>query len=91
MTHTNARSTDPETSRAAGAEIEANGTAEKQRITVARAVEQFPGLTARELAKASGLDFDMVHKRLSDARTVKRGPARPCSISTKTCVTWWLK
>lgn len=87
----NARTTDPESSHIAGAEVEQSGIAEAQRSIVLAAVKLRQGLTSKELASQAGLDRYMVARRLSEIKSVKKGDMRICSISKRLCVTWWLK
>ena len=63
-----ARRSDPESSKAAAAEMNASGAARVQRERVIDLVFRYPGKTSRELAKLDGeLDRHAVARRLPEA------------------------
>ena len=79
-----ARSSDPETSKAAAASINSTGrrqTLERQAVQIIR---NAPGHTAKELEFGESLTAGTIHKRIAGlvkAGKVARGPARVCRIS----------
>jgi len=84
---------DPPTSRLAAKALVASGAWGKQAQAVLDLVREHPGLTAGELALASGGRFDryQVARRLSDLLAkgeVEQVGTRACTISGKVCVTW---
>ncbi|MEX0641136.1 MAG: hypothetical protein WD468_00465 [Pirellulales bacterium] len=84
----NYRNNDPSTSTLAGLDIEASGTAHKQRSRCLVAVVAMPGLTARELEAHIGIK---AHKRLPELREaglVRNGPTRLCTVSGRQALTW---
>jgi len=87
-----ARNSDPLTSHEAAEAITMTGVRAAQQRLTSTAVEQYPGLTSLELSRRSKIDRYTLARRLpecEDAKTVKRGQARRCSVSGRTAVTWW--
>ena len=90
-----ARSSDPETSRAAGRAVTLSGDRERQVRSVAEAVRRHPGLTSAELAAACGLDRYVVARRLPDGEKVglvRRGEPRACTATPRPglkALTWF--
>ena len=69
---TRARNTDPQTSRDA-AQHAASTKASAERIAIRQALVNFkPGLTAREIAAATGIDFYEVSRRISEVAGISR-------------------
>ena len=85
------RSTDPETSHAAEAEIGTSGLRAMQQVHVLEWVRRWPGLTSRELARKAGADRHMVARRLPDLEPecVRKGDARQCAEGRRQAVTWY--
>ena len=86
------RATDPFSSHAAEAHINATGKRAYQQQQTAAAVRQFPGHTSQELCALSGLDRYMLARRLGDcetAGTVKRGVAQECTVTRRLALVWW--
>ncbi len=96
-----ARNNDPSPSHAAAHEIEHNGSADRQRDRVLRALCQHApcGLTSAELAEAAGLDRYMVARRLPElqdrgdawVRPVGETPRpekRTCTVKHRTATVW---
>lgn len=91
-----ARARDPNTSKQAATELVESGDHQRDLDTVFAALRKYPGRTARELARDSGLPPDMVWKRLSDLKRVKRAYAsdvlkRHCTVSNKMARTWYVE
>lgn len=86
-----ARRTDPETSHQAAAAIKASGALTKQQHAVLDAVRRWPGKTAVELARLSGLDRYAVSRRLPELNVVhvRRGPPRACKVNGRAQGTWF--
>ena len=85
----NYRNNDPPTSVIAGKQITASGTRKRHRLMCLNAVNQTPGLTAREIEARIGIK---AHKRLPELRAsqvVCNGPPRHCSITGRLAMTWW--
>lgn len=85
-----ARPTDPETSKAAAADMREKLQAAYELAYAA--LVQHPGLTSRELEAAVGVDDGVIRKRLADMRAMgwaRNGDERRCTISGKRCQTWW--
>lgn len=90
--HAPARKSDPRSSHEAAEAVTASGARAGQQDLTAKAVERYPGLTSLELSKRSRIDRYTLARRLSEceeARMVKRGPSRRCTVSGRTAVTWW--
>ncbi len=84
----NYRNTDPPTSALSGRQSEASGSARRHRAMCFEAVEQNPGLTAREIEDRLGIK---AHKRLPELRTagvVVNGRDRICSVTGRRAMTW---
>lgn len=89
-----ARNTDPISSFLAAHRIESSGIAENQRIRAFKAVKAYPGCTSRELSVLTGLDYDMLHKRLPEIDELIQGDdrkIRECRICQRKCVVWEIK
>lgn len=76
-----ARKTDPASSKAAAEHVVESGKLEGQCQQVYEALKRFPNHTAREISKASGLDYHMVAKRLP----VLRDHGRARVVGTRIC------
>jgi CRP-like cAMP-binding protein len=88
------RRTDPATSRLAAERITISGRRKTQAQAVLDAVRNHPGLTAVELANASGIERYAVSRRLPELESnglIVRGPARMCSIRNAMMTTWFFK
>lgn len=89
-----ARRTDPDTSHLAAHEIERSGHAASQRDLCLMHVRRHPGLTSSELAEQMGCMNVFPHKRLPELRKaglIENGPARKCSVTGFTALTWIIK
>ena len=87
-----ARTHDPYTSHEAAADMEQTGHAERQQQRCLAAVEGCPGCTARELARKTGIAFEVMHKRLPELRgqgLLVNLAKRRCNITDKLCLTWY--
>ncbi len=85
------RTADPDTSHVAAEMVEATGTAEAQRDTCLRIVQNEPGLTAAEIANKAGLERHVPSRRLPELRTaglVRNGPKRMCWQTGNMSMTW---
>lgn len=88
-----ARATDPESSHRAAAEITASGRRQQQIAMVINMVRKFPGMTSMELAGMTGEDRYVIARRLPEAVTagaVVKGIQRPCSVTGKLALTWYV-
>lgn len=83
-----ARRTDPASSHAAAAEMNASGAAKRQREAVVDLVFLHPGRTSKELAKLSDLDRYQIARRLPEAE--KAGQVERREDGSREC-TWWPK
>lgn len=83
-----ARRTDPETSHVAAERVAPKLRAQQQ--VVLDALTRWPGSTAVELAKASGLDRYMVSRRLPELvpTHARRGKPRVCRVASTPQTTW---
>jgi hypothetical protein len=87
-----ARSSDPESSHRAAAEITASGRRQQQITMVINMVRKFPGMTSMELAGMTGEDRYVIARRLPEAATagaVCKGQQRSCAVTSKLALTWW--
>lgn len=84
-----ARNTDPATSHLAAERIKPKLRAQQQ--AVLDALAKWPGSTAVELAKVSGLDRYLVSRRLPELVPVyaRRGRPRVCSVNNTPMTTWY--
>lgn len=85
------RKDDPITSHISADELTASGKRSRQKMIVLDALRRFPGSTSQELAMKSGLNNDMVHKRLPDLRRDNfacNGDPRRCKVTHKLALTW---
>lgn len=84
-----ARSTDPQSSHDAAAQVEANQTARHQREAVIDLVYIHPGRTSKELAELSeDMDRHQVARRLPEAE--EAGSVKRKEVKGKQ-ITWWPK
>ena len=86
------RNTDPDTSHQAEAELTATGKRQKQCDAVLEAVTAYPGATAVELSKWSGIDRYAVSRRTADLeykQLIRKGLKRTCTINKRLMVTWY--
>ena len=83
-----ARRSDPETSHLAAERIKPKLRAQQQ--AVLDALTRWPGSTAVELAKVSGLDRYLVSRRLPELVPiwVRRGKPRVCTVAGTPQTTW---
>ena len=83
-----ARNTDPATSHLAAERIRPKLRAQQQ--AVLDALAKWPGSTAVELAKVSGLDRYLVSRRLPELVPVhvRRGKPRVCTVAGTPQTTW---
>lgn len=89
---THARSTDPATSRAAAAMMDATGAAAAHRELCLAEVRRNPGQTAAEIAQAVQLDRHEPSRRLPELREsglVYNGLSRVCRVQGHRSMTWW--
>lgn len=89
-----ARVHDPLTSARAAREATDSGRATSQAAWFLEAVRQHPGLTASELARASGGQYDryQANRRLSDLERrgeVRAGDSRRCETTGRLELTWY--
>jgi len=87
------RTTDPETSRIAEAQITQDGTRSRACTVALELVRKTPGLTANEYEASIGVSDGRIRKRLNDLLRdgkVRKGPARVSSVSGKLNETWWV-
>lgn len=91
-----ARRSDPSSSHQAAAVIEISGAAASQTARILQTLERLPGSTSAELAKATGMDYHAVARRLPElaaAGKIRRTPpsadAVPCAVSGRRVSRWW--
>ncbi|HID8537167.1 winged helix-turn-helix domain-containing protein [Stenotrophomonas riyadhensis] len=87
-----ARSTDPQSSHIAAADLVSTGKLLDQQTMAAVAVQRHPGQSSLHLAALTGLDRHMLGRRLPElAREgrIWRGPTAPCATTGKPACTWW--
>ena len=89
--HLRARRSDPETSHVAAERIERSGRLRQQQAQVLDALTRWPGSTAVELSKASGIDRYVVSRRLPELvpKWVRRGKPRACTVAGTAQTTWY--
>jgi hypothetical protein len=87
-----AATTDPETSKLAAAEIDANGGRQRRKAAVLAALRTQPEpVTSLELSQASGLCRFACARALPDLDhdgIVQRCPTRICRAGGRLCITW---
>lgn len=86
-----ARTVDPHTSVLSGEQLTDSGARALQKNQVLRVVENYPGLTSRELSRASGIANEILHKRLPDLKRdgfLTTGNARRCQVTGRQAMTW---
>ena len=83
-----ARRSDPETSHLAAERVKPK--LRKQQEAVLAALTRWPGSTAVELAKVSGLDRYLLSRRLPELVPiwVRRGKPRVCTVAGTPQTTW---
>jgi hypothetical protein len=88
---------DPPSSHAAAAELTSSGARQRQVELVAALVRKWPGLTSRELAERSGVDYHLVARRLPDCKRLglaaliggdDHPELRVCRHGGRLCVQW---
>lgn len=84
----NFRRCDPPTSKKAGREHEATGTASAQRYHVLQYVRHHPGCTAKECEQVTRITAHKRMKEIEATGQIKRGPKRPCKVTGKSVITW---
>lgn len=87
-----ARSSDPNSSHVAAADLIATGKLLDQQTRAAVAVQRHPGQSSLHLAGLTGLDRHMLGRRLPGlARQgrIWRGPSAPCATTGKPACIWW--
>ncbi|HHA2975912.1 winged helix-turn-helix domain-containing protein [Stenotrophomonas geniculata] len=87
-----ARSTDPQSSHIAAADLAASGALRVQHAKTEAAVTRHPGHSSLHLSMLTGLDRHMLGRRLPElAREgrIWRGPTAPCATTGKPACTWW--
>ena len=92
MSSLRARSTVPDTSHAAAADLVASGALRVQHAKTEAAVARHPGHSSLHLSTLTGLDRHMLGRRLPElAREgrIWRGPSAPCATTGKPACTWW--
>jgi hypothetical protein len=67
--HTMARTSDPDTSFEAAKDLIDSGKLTDQQTAVLEAIRRWPGLTARDLSAASGLDYYAIQRRAAELAT----------------------
>lgn len=86
------RCTDPVTSHMAAEALTKSGRRNEQQEIVLAAVERYPGRTARELERDSGLDYYVIMRRINEvvfAKCAKAGKRRRCAVSGNYATEWW--
>jgi hypothetical protein len=84
---------DPETSYEAARQFSQSGKHATHREIVLDGVRRCDGSTHSEIAKSVRLDWLQVARRLPElarAGSIRRGPARICTIKGSKCCTWWI-
>ncbi|WP_414615143.1 winged helix-turn-helix domain-containing protein [Stenotrophomonas pavanii] len=87
-----ARSTDPQSSHIAAADLAASGALRVQRPKTEVAVIRHPGQSSLHLWTLTGLDRHMLGRRLSELARVGRiwrAPTARCATTGKPACTWW--
>lgn len=88
-----ARNTDPVTSHLAAELFTSSGKRLSHNMRILRAVIDKPGMTAGEIAEATGLSQIQVSRRMADFKNIKikEGPQRHCdSLDHRPlCLTYW--
>jgi len=87
-----ARTTDPQSSHLAAADVEKTGTARTQRQVCLQEVIQNPGQTSAEIAAGLDLERYTPSRRLPelrDAGLVFNGPDRVCKVRGRISLTWY--
>lgn len=86
-----ARSSHPDTSHKAAAEIVDSGKLQHAMKTAEQWLRQMPHSTASELEEASGLTDGKIRKRLNDLKKVglaEKGEKRRCRVTGRMAYTW---
>lgn len=89
-----ARRRDPDTSKQAAAEITASGARARQQTMTLGAVKTWNGSTSAELGQRLGWDRFTTARRLPELRAqgfVENGEPRPCTVTGKQSLTWWIR
>jgi len=84
------RNSDPITSYMADMTISQDGTRLKGVQIAEKVLEAHQGFTSRELSIITGIDNDLLHKRLPDSLKSMKGDKRKCSVTGKMAYTWYL-
>jgi hypothetical protein len=87
-----ARTTDPDSSRAAAEAITRSGERQRQTSEVLRLVREHPGRTSLELTRFTDLDRYQVARRLPELEQglrIRKGEIRACTVGNRPAVTWW--
>ena len=87
MTHCN----DPAPAKEAARQMHKSGAARLHREMVLQAVRDYPGATAPEVGRVTGLGHIEAQRRLSDLKNsgeVLRGDGRICGVKNKKMSTW---
>ena len=85
---------DQETSQLAEEELNKSGKRETFMNKLIQCLKTYEGHTSNEIAKKFNLSPANTHKRLSDARHIKKvrnGDKKRCSVTGKVCMTWWMR
>lgn len=82
------RNSDPITSKLADRHITTSGTRLQQVRLVALIVKRYSGYTCRELAAITGLDHEMIHKRVSESVMNVRGAVVTCFVTGRKAHVW---
>lgn len=85
-----ARKTDPITSHIAANKFVASGKHKTSKAKVLAAIEAYPGCTAGELSRLTGIDYTELNRRASDlvnCGKARRGQARLCQVQGSKCTT----
>lgn len=89
-----ARKTDPPSSHVAAAMMNASGATADHVARIEAVVLKGGGWTGPEIAKACGLDFVQVARRLSTIKSIRKADAscdRKCAVTGKRLTTYWAK
>jgi len=87
----NFRATDPITSELAGKEHTKSGKRQSDCQRIAELVSAYQGRTSRELSKLSGIENEVIHKRLSEISIVSKGAKRKCDVTGRVAYTWFVR
>jgi len=82
------RNSDDQTSKDADRYISETGIRSKQLRLCEGIVNNKPHYTCRELSAISGVDNEIIHKRLPESLKVIKGMTRKCMVTGRSATTW---